>query len=103
MVAMADPYTVVERRVSRRLRDDESHRRVASALADIAVAAIYPSRYVGSERSAIGGLLEDPIASATRVAVETLIDELEDLVDTLPPSTLERLVAEQRDADLGLE
>jgi len=103
MVAVADPYTLVERSVSRRLRDDESHRRVASALADVAVAAIYPSVYVGSERSAIGGLLEDPIASATRVAVETLIDELEDLVDTLPPSTLERLVAEQRDADLGLE
>jgi hypothetical protein len=49
------------------------------------------------------GLLEDPVASATHVAVETLIDELEDFVDSLPSSVLESLAAEQLAADLGIE
>ena len=51
----------------------------------------------------MSGMLEDPVASATRVAVETLIDELEDFVDSLPSAMLASLAAEQLAADLGIE
>ena len=102
-VAVLDPYVVLERQVSRRLRDEDSRRLVAAALAEVAAAAIHPGRSLGRDGPRMSGLLEDPVASATRVAVETLIDELEDLVDALPASALESLAAEQLAADLGIE
>jgi hypothetical protein len=102
-VDVLDPYVALERQVSRRLRGDASRKRVSAALAEVAAEAIHPARFLGRGGSRMSGLLEDPVASATEVAVETLIDELEDLVDTLPASTLESLAAEQLAADLGLE
>jgi hypothetical protein len=106
-VAMAidvrDPHVALERRVARRLRDDDSHRRVSAVLAEVAAAAIHPRVDPLSGRRRMNGLLEDPVASATRVAVETLIDELDDLVDALAPEALARLAAEQVAADLGIE
>lgn len=99
----ADPYIALEKKLVRRVRDDESHRRIASALADVARAAIHPARYAALDGRAMDSLIEDPVESATRAAVETLIDELEDLVESLPRSALDRLAAEQVMADLGFE
>jgi hypothetical protein len=102
-VDLLDPYVALERQVTKRLRGDESRRRVSAALADVAAAAIHPGSRWGPGGPRMTGLLEDPVASATRVAVETLIDELEDFVDSLPSSVLASLAAEQLAADLGLE
>jgi hypothetical protein len=102
-IQVLDSYVALERRVTRRLRDDDSRRRVSAALAEVAAAAIHPAGARLAGGPVMSGLLEDPVASATQVAVDTLIDELEDLVDALPPATLERLAAEQVAADLGIE
>ena len=102
-VDVLDPYVALERKVARRLRDEESHRRVSAVLAEVAAAAIHPKLDGTSRGPVTTGLLEDPVASATRVAVETLIDELDDLVDALSRETLVRLAAEQLEADLGIE
>ena len=104
MVMVAtDPYAVLETKLTRRIRGDDSHRRIAAALADVAVAAIHPARRAGLDGRAMDALVEEPVESATRAAVETLIDELEDLVDSMPRSAIERLAAEQVLADLGVE
>ena len=97
-----DPYALFERKLARRLRDDDAHRRVSTALAEVAAAAVYPARSLSGAR-AVTGLLEDPVESAARVAVETLIDELEDLIDGLPAEILDRLFTEQQLAELGVE
>jgi hypothetical protein len=97
-----DPYALLERKLAGRLRDDESHRRVSRALAEVATAAIYPARSLSGAR-AVTGLLEDPVESAARVAVETLIDELDDLIDGLPAEALDQLFTEQRLGELGVE
>jgi hypothetical protein len=102
-IDVLDAHVALERQVSRRLRGDESRRRVSAALAEVAAAAIHPGSRRGPGGPRMSGLLEDPVASATRVAVETLIDELEDFVDSLPSSVLEGLAAEQLQADLGIE
>jgi hypothetical protein len=86
-----------------RVRDDESHRRLAEAVSEVAVAAIHPARHLGLGRSASGGMLEDPIESATRAAVEALIARLEDLVETLPHRTIVQLANEQLVAEHGIE
>lgn len=104
MVGMtADPSETLERKVRMRVRDDESHRRLAEALTEVAVAAIHPARHLGVGRSASGGMLEDPIESATHAAVERLVTELESLVETLPRMTIDQLVDEQRVAEHGFE
>jgi hypothetical protein len=102
-VDVLDPYLSLERQVARRLRCDASHRRVSAVLAEVAAAAIHPKPDGVSQGEVMSGLLEEPVASATRVAVETLIDELDDLVDALTRETLEKLAAEQLVADMGVE
>jgi hypothetical protein len=102
-IDVRDPCVALERNVTRILRDDESHRRVSAALADVAAAAIYPPRLRAATGPVVNGLVDDAVNSAARVAVETLIDELEDVVDALPESVLEKLLAEQLEADLGIE
>jgi hypothetical protein len=102
-IAVLDAHVALERQVSRRLRGEESRRRVSSALAEVAAAAIHPASRGGPGGPTMSGVLEDPVASATQVAVETLIDELEDFVDSLPSSMLDSLAAEQLAADLGIE
>jgi hypothetical protein len=102
-VEVLDPYVALERKVARRLRNDECHHRVSAVLAEVAAAAIHPRPNSVSDGPLMTGLLEDPVASATRVAVETLIDELDDLVEEFSPDTLDRLAAEQVAADLGVE
>jgi hypothetical protein len=102
-IDVRDPHVALERRVARRLRDDDSHRRVSAVLAELAASAIHPRVDPLSGRTRLNGLLEDPVASATRVAVETLIDELDDFVDALAPEALAGLAAEQLEADLGIE
>jgi len=99
----ADPFEALERKVRMRVRDDESHRRLAKILTEVAVAAIHPARHLGVGRSAFGGMLEDPIESATHAAVETLVTELEYLVETLPRGTIDQLVDEQLVAEHGFE
>jgi hypothetical protein len=93
----------MERKLARRLRNDESHRRVSAALAEVAAAAIHPRIQARARGSMMSGLLEAPVASATQVAMETLIDELDDLVETLSPAALDQLAAEQLEAELGIE
>ena len=104
MFAMtADPSETLERKVRMRVRDDESHRRLAEALTEVAVAAIHPARHLGVGRSASGGMLEDSIESATHAAVETLVPQLEFLVETLPRGTIDQLADEQLVAEHGFE
>ena len=103
MLLVGDPSTTLERKVRGRVRDDESHRRVAAALTEVAVAAIHPARHAGLGFATASGMLEAPIESATRAAVETLVAHLEDLVASLPPPTVEQLVNEQLAAELGIE
>jgi hypothetical protein len=104
MLAMtADPSETLERKVRMRVRDDESHRRLAEALTEVAVAAIHPARHLGVGRSASGGMLEDPVESATHAAVETLVTQLEFLVETLPRGTIDQLADEQLVAEHGFE
>ncbi len=100
---VADPSTSLERKVRDRLRDDESHRRVAKVLTEVAVAAVHPARHLGLGRTASDGMLEEPIESATQAAVETLIAHLEDLVESLPRPTVEQLANEQLAAEFGIE
>ena len=102
MATCVDPCTTLERKVSTRLRDDESHRRLSEVLAEVAVAAIHPARHLGFGGSASRGMLEDPIESATRAAVETLIERLEDLVEALPRQAIDQLANEQLAAELGI-
>ena len=103
MVTVADPYATLERKVSRRVRDDQSHRRLTEALTEVAVAAIHPARHLGLGRATSRGLLEDPVERAAQAAVETLIAHLEDLVESLPGPTVEQLQSEQLAAELGIE
>jgi hypothetical protein len=103
MTMVHDPCSVLESKVRRRVRDDESHRRLTAALTEVAVAAIHPARHVGLGLTTSEGMLEAPIESATQAAVETLIAGLEDLVASLPGTTVERLANEQLAAELGIE
>jgi hypothetical protein len=48
-------------------------------------------------------MLEEPIESATRAAVETLLTELEYLMETLPRQTIDALIEEQTVAEQGFE
>jgi hypothetical protein len=103
VIAVADPCSALERKVRERLRDDESHRRIAQVLAEVAAAAIHPARHLGVGRSASHGMLEDSVERATRAAVETLITHLDDLVESLPRVTRDDLANQQVMAELGLE
>jgi hypothetical protein len=93
----------LEHKLGMRVRDDESHRRVAEVLTEVAVAAMHPARHLGVGRSACGGMLEEPIESATHAAVERLVTELEYLVETLPRQTVDQLADEQALAEHGFE
>lgn len=100
---VADPSEALERKVRDRVRDEETHRRVALVLTEVAVAAIHPARHLGLGRAESGGMLEEPIERATQAAVETLVAHLEDLVESLPRPTVEQLANEQLAAEFGLE
>ena len=99
----ADPCMSLENKVGMRLRDDESHRRLAEAMTEVAVAAMHPARHLGVGRAPSAGMLEEPIESATHAAIETLVTELEYLVETLPRHTIDQLVEEQLVAEHGFE
>ncbi len=103
MATLVDSCTTVERKVGIRVRSDESHRLLAEALTEVALAAIHPARHLGMGRSASRGMLEDPIESATHAAVETLIMHLEDLVETLPRQRIDQLADEQVAAEHCIE
>ena len=103
MPIVSDPCSTLESKVSRRVRDDESHRRVSAVLTEVAVAAIHPARHLGLGRTVTQGMLEDPIERATQAAVETLITHLEDLVESLPGPNVDQLAKEQLAAELGIE
>ena len=103
MATKDDPCVLLEHKVRMRLHDDESHRRIAEAMTEIALAAIHPARHLGVGRTGPEGMFEDPIQSATETAVEALVERLEDLVETFPRQTIDRLMDEQRMADHGIE
>ena len=65
MTTTADPCAMLEDKIAVRLRDDESHQRIAETLTEIAVAAIHPARHLEIGRSGPEGMFEDPIQSAT--------------------------------------
>src|ERR1700730_508762 len=100
---VADPCVNLGRKVSHRVHDDESHRRVAEALTEVALAAMDPARHLGVGRSASRGMREDSIERATQAAVETLVMRLEDLVESLPRRSVDELASEQVIAELGRE
>jgi hypothetical protein len=103
MATTIDSYESLERKVGIRLRDDESHRRLAEVMTAVAVDAIHPARHLGLGRSASRGMLEDPIETATHAAVETLIARLESLLETLPRQAIDQLAVEQLAAEHGIE
>lgn len=103
MTMTADRSEILEHKVAVRLRGDESHRRLAEIMTEVAVEAIHPARHLGLGRSASPGMLEDAIESATHSAIETLVSLLEDLVETLPRQTIEQLANEQLVAEHGFE
>jgi predicted RNA binding protein YcfA (HicA-like mRNA interferase family) len=98
-----DMCATLERKVFTRLRDDESHRRLAEVLTEVAVAAIHPARHLGIGRSPSRGMLDDPIESATHAAVETLVTRFEELVETLSRQAIDQLANEQLAAEHGTE
>ena len=102
MAIDVNDYAILERRIVRRLHDDASRRLLAEVLNEIALSAVFPRAAV-ERRARPNELLEESIASVTAVAIETLIDELEDLVEELEPSALRELAQEQLQADLGIE
>lgn len=101
MTMVVDPCAILEHKVSQRVHDDRSHRLVAAALTEVAVAAMHPARHLGVGRSASRGMLEDSIENATQAAVEALVLQLEDLVEYLPRGTIDELANEQVMAELG--
>jgi hypothetical protein len=103
VVMAADPCMALEHKVGMRVRDDESHRRLAEALSEVAGAAMHPARHLGVGRAPSSGMLEEPIESATHAAVERLVAELEYLMETLPRQTVDQLVDEQLVAEHGIE
>ena len=103
MVMVADSCTTLEHKLRTRVRDDESHRRLSEAMTEVALAAFHPARHLGLGRSASRGMLEEPIESATHAAGETLITRLEDLVESLPRTTIDQLANEQLAAEHGVE
>lgn len=103
MATAMDACTTLERKISVRLRDDDSHRRLSEVVAEVAIGAIHPARHLGLGRSASRGMLEEAIASAAHAAVETLVTHLEDLVETLPRETIDHLADEQAAAEHGIE
>jgi hypothetical protein len=103
MTMTAEPCVYLGRKVSHRVRDDESHRVVAEALTAVAVAAMHPARHLGLGRTEAHGMLDDSIERAVHVALETLDRRLEDLVGLLPPATVDALVREQTMAEHGIE
>ena len=103
MTMPADPCVHLGIKVSHRVHDAESHRIVALAVTEVALAAMHPARHMGVGRSASQGILEDSIEGATQAAVETLVDRLQDLVEFLPRSAVDELASEQVMAEQGLE
>lgn len=103
MTMPADACAHLGRKVSHRIHDDESHRIVALALTEVALAAVHPARHLGVGRSASRAMLEDSIERATRAAVDTLDLRLEDLVEDLPRAKVDELASEQVMAEHGLE
>jgi hypothetical protein len=103
MVMVVEPCAGLERKMRERVRDDESHRRVAAVLTEVAVDAIHPARHLGVGRSASRAMLEEPIERAAQAAVEMLIAHLEEVIETLPRAAVDELASEQRLAELGLE
>jgi hypothetical protein len=103
MIMFVDRHAALERKVRSRISADDAHHQISLVLAEVAVAAIHPSRRGSIAGGAMESLIEEPVAMATRAAIETLIDELEDLVDSLPASELDHLALEQLEADLGFE
>jgi hypothetical protein len=103
MVMAADPCEALEQKIGRRVRDDESHRRITEAIAEVAVSALHPARHRGLGGSDPRGMLEDPVEQAARAAVETLLRQLDTLIDSMPRVAIDQLAREQVAADLGTE
>jgi hypothetical protein len=103
MTMAADPHVYLGRKVSDRVRDEESHRLVAEALTAVALAALHPARHLGVGRTEARGMLDESIERAVHAAVETLDRRLKDLVGLLPGATVDALAREQTMAEQGIE
>ena len=92
---------ILRERVLIRLRSARARELVARRLSQVvAEAFLVPG---GQPLPHLQDALDEPIAAATEVALETLIDELADLVDLLPTADLGAWEQARVRAELGLE
>ena len=99
--AMGRPPVTLRDLVSNRLRAPGSRELVARSLTQLVEDA-----FLVDARQPIPHLrdaLDEPIAVATETAVETLIDELADLLDLLPDNTTSTWDRAGLQAELGYE
>jgi len=87
--------------VDRRLRAPGSREAIALALTQVVEDAFLFD--VCSGLPNLRGSLDEPISIASEVALETLIDELQDLLDRLPDAASEAWDRARIAADLGTE
>jgi hypothetical protein len=87
--------------VSRRLRAPGSSEIVARSLTQVVEDAFFIDAC--SLIPHLRDSLDDPIAAATEAAVETLVEELADLLDMLPDAALETWDRARLEAELGYE
>ena len=88
-------------RVSFRLRAPHSRELVARSLTQLVEDAFLVDAC--SSIPHLRDALDEPIAAATETAVDTLIDELADLLDLLPETAVDAWDRARRAADLGYE
>lgn len=92
---------VLRERITFRLRAAQSREQVARSLTQLVEDAflVDTCKLIPHLRDA----LDEPIAAATETAVETLIDELADLLDLLPETSAGAWDRARLEADLGYE
>ncbi len=95
------PELVLQDRVAARLRCPRSREQVARSLAQVVEDAFVG--IAGHSLPHLQDALDEPIAAATEVAVETLVDELADLLDLLPEAELPSWDYGRLEAELGYE
>lgn len=88
-------------RVTLRLRAPHSRQLVALSLTQLVEDAFLVDAC--SSIPHLRDALDEPIAAATETAVDTLIDELADLLDLLPETAVEAWDRARRAAELGFE
>ena len=92
---------VLRERITLRLRAPQSRELVAQSLTQLVEAAFLVDACASIPH--LRDALDEPIAAATETAVDTLIDELADLLDLLPETAADGWDRARLEADLGYE